>query len=85
MGLVTRVVDDLDGEVGAAAGPPRPARAAPCWPCARRAVRQGAHGDFGEALARMERIYLEELLSTEDVDEGVRAFLEKRPPRWRNR
>ena len=30
-----------------------------------------------------ERLYREDLLATDDVEEGVRAFLEKRPPRWR--
>jgi cyclohexa-1,5-dienecarbonyl-CoA hydratase len=33
-------------------------------------------------LARAERIYLEELANTADAQEGIRAFLEKRPPRW---
>ena len=84
IGLVTRVVEDLDGALEALlAGLTRHSGAVLAR--ARRALRQGTHGDFGEVLARMERIYLEDLLSTEDVDEGVRAFLEKRAPHWRNR
>ena len=37
---------------------------------------------FDKGLARAERIYLEELISTEDAREGIAAYLEKRPPKW---
>ena len=37
---------------------------------------------FDKGLARAEKIYLEELMRTEDSQEGIRAFLEKRSPRW---
>ena len=37
---------------------------------------------FDKGLARAEKIYLEELVSTADAREGIMAFLEKRPPRW---
>jgi enoyl-CoA hydratase/carnithine racemase len=37
---------------------------------------------FDKGLARAEKIYLEELVSTEDAREGIMAFLEKRPARW---
>jgi cyclohexa-1,5-dienecarbonyl-CoA hydratase len=37
---------------------------------------------FDKGLARAERIYLEELIHTEDAREGIAAFLEKRPPKW---
>jgi cyclohexa-1,5-dienecarbonyl-CoA hydratase len=40
---------------------------------------------FDKGLARAERIYLEELRQTEDAEEGIRAFLEKRGPRWQGR
>ncbi|MDT7777912.1 MAG: hypothetical protein QOC99_424, partial [Acidobacteriota bacterium] len=38
-----------------------------------------------EALERVEDIYLNELMKTEDAHEGVRAFMEKRKPDWKNR
>jgi len=40
---------------------------------------------FDKGLARAEKIYLDELLHTEDAQEGIRAFLEKRSPLWKNR
>jgi cyclohexa-1,5-dienecarbonyl-CoA hydratase len=37
---------------------------------------------FDKGLARAEKIYLEELMEVADAQEGMRAFLEKREPRW---
>jgi cyclohexa-1,5-dienecarbonyl-CoA hydratase len=37
---------------------------------------------FDKGLARAEKIYLEELMKTTDAREGIRAFMEKREPRW---
>jgi cyclohexa-1,5-dienecarbonyl-CoA hydratase len=37
---------------------------------------------FDKGLARAEKIYLDELMKTEDAREGIQAFLEKRDPRW---
>ena len=54
----------------------------------RLAVRAGRAGEarpFEPALAEAERIYLRELAATEDMAEGLGAFLEKRKPVWRNR
>jgi cyclohexa-1,5-dienecarbonyl-CoA hydratase len=40
---------------------------------------------FDKGLARAEKIYLEELMQTDDAHEGIRAFLEKRKPQWKGR
>lgn len=40
---------------------------------------------FEKGLARAEKIYCEQLMNTEDAQEGIRAFLEKRSPQWKNR
>ncbi len=50
-----------------------------------KGLREIALKNFSAALERSEEIYLKELLQTEDMEEGVRAFLEKRKPGWRHR
>lgn len=37
---------------------------------------------FDKGLARAEKIYVEELMNTADAHEGLRAFMEKREPKW---
>ncbi len=49
-----------------------------------KAVRFGMNQRFRQEIADLEEIYLEELMGTEDALEGLVAFLEKRPPVWRN-
>jgi enoyl-CoA hydratase/carnithine racemase len=51
----------------------------------RAVAAAAAGGGFDAALAESERLYLEELAATDDMREGVAAFLAKRPPRWRHR
>ncbi|MBT3245988.1 MAG: cyclohexa-1,5-dienecarbonyl-CoA hydratase [Actinobacteria bacterium] len=51
---------------------------------ATRAVRGQRQVEVGERLDEAERLYVEELLPTHDGVEGIRAFMEKRPPQWRN-
>jgi cyclohexa-1,5-dienecarbonyl-CoA hydratase len=83
-GLVTRVVEDLEAETGACVARIT-SKSAVALAAARKALRLGADDPFAEALARSEQIYRDELLPTADAAEGVRAFLEKRPPRWQDR
>ena len=40
---------------------------------------------FDKGLARAEKIYLEEVMKTEDAQEGIQAFLKKRQPKWRGK
>jgi cyclohexa-1,5-dienecarbonyl-CoA hydratase len=37
---------------------------------------------FDKGLARAEKIYIEDLMKTADAREGIRAFMEKRKPKW---
>jgi cyclohexa-1,5-dienecarbonyl-CoA hydratase len=40
---------------------------------------------FEEARREAERVFLGELMATEDVREGIASFFEKRRPLWKNR
>ncbi len=50
---------------------------------AARATRRPLRRAVEEELPRLERQYVDELMAQPDAVEGIRAFLEKRPPRWR--
>jgi cyclohexa-1,5-dienecarbonyl-CoA hydratase len=40
---------------------------------------------FDKGLARAEKIYFEDLMKTEDAQEGIAAFMQKRQPKWRGK
>ena len=48
----------------------------------RKAIYAWDSMHFDKGLARAEKVYLEQLMQTADAQEGIQAFLEKRPPRW---
>ncbi len=50
-----------------------------------KGLREIGLKEISAALARSEEIYLRDLLETEDVEEGVQAFVEKRKPKWLHR
>jgi cyclohexa-1,5-dienecarbonyl-CoA hydratase len=60
-------------------------RSAAALRLAVRAVRTSLARRVAEDLPAVERLYLEELMSTRDAVEGLEAFLEKRPPSWEDR
>ena len=49
-----------------------------------KGLRELSLRGFEQALQRSEEIYCSELLRTADVEEGIKAFLEKRSPHWRH-
>jgi cyclohexa-1,5-dienecarbonyl-CoA hydratase len=51
----------------------------------KRAVRESLGAPFDQALATLEALYQYELMTTEDAAEGLRAFVEKRKPVWKDR
>ena len=52
---------------------------------ALKGLRELSLKGFTDALKRSEDLYRGELLNTHDVEEGIRAFLEKRKPQWMHR
>jgi cyclohexa-1,5-dienecarbonyl-CoA hydratase len=52
---------------------------------ARQSLDLGRGRSIEDALSEQENIYLHELMKTEDANEGVKAFLEKRKAVWRHR
>jgi cyclohexa-1,5-dienecarbonyl-CoA hydratase len=72
-----RVVEDAENRLSALS----PAALA----VTKKAIYAWDSMHFDKGLARAEKIYFEELMKAEDAQEGIRAFLEKRSPQWKNR
>jgi cyclohexa-1,5-dienecarbonyl-CoA hydratase len=51
----------------------------------KRAVDQSLYTSVMEGIFSAEQLYLRELMKTEDAQEGLKAFLEKRKPVWKNK
>jgi cyclohexa-1,5-dienecarbonyl-CoA hydratase len=49
------------------------------------AMRAATLADLDRRLAETEEIYVRRLIGSEDMSEGIEAFLEKRAPRWKHR
>lgn len=52
---------------------------------AKKAIDLGQWRSLDLALKGVENLYLHELMRTDDAREGVKAFMEKRKPGWKNR
>jgi enoyl-CoA hydratase/carnithine racemase len=50
----------------------------------KKAMTVGLKDDLEPSLGPIEEIYLNKLMKTHDAQEGLKAFLEKRKPVWKN-
>ena len=50
----------------------------------KKAIMSGLRDDLEPSLKIIEDIYLNGLMNTFDAHEGLKAFMEKRKPEWRN-
>jgi cyclohexa-1,5-dienecarbonyl-CoA hydratase len=84
MGLANAAVADVEAEVQKAI-----ARTAKLSPAAMSMAKKAFYAwdaiHLDKGLARAEKIYIEELMATEDAKEGIQAFIEKRQPVWKGR
>ena len=86
MGLVNSVVsgEDLDHAAGELADRIL-TKSAAVLGIAKKALRAGAGNSFAARLKQIETLYLDQLAHTEDMKEGVEAFMGKRAPVWKNK
>jgi cyclohexa-1,5-dienecarbonyl-CoA hydratase len=85
MGLVQAVADDPEAAALAWFDEHLAKRSASSLRLAVEASRRDLVERVGKKLAAVEELYLSRLMATHDAVEGLRAFLEKRPPRWEDR
>jgi cyclohexa-1,5-dienecarbonyl-CoA hydratase len=86
VGLVGRVCPDDKLESEAASLIQRfQESSAPVMQFTRRAVTGAFDLPFGDALRHTEDVYLNQLMGTEDAEEGLRAIMEKRRPTWKDK
>ena len=84
IGLVDEIADDPEEAALAWVRSHLLPRSASSLRFANRAVRLSLRQRLDDELSALESLYLEGLMSTADAAEGLRAFLEKRAPVWRN-
>jgi cyclohexa-1,5-dienecarbonyl-CoA hydratase len=85
IGLVNVIADDPEAAALAWFDEHLAPKSASSLRFAVQAARAGFRERVAEKIARVERLYLEELMATRDAVEGLTAFIAKRPPKWEDR
>jgi cyclohexa-1,5-dienecarbonyl-CoA hydratase len=83
LGLINKVVpnETLEEELGKFCGKFIPMSGL-VLALTKKAFKAGLMDDQAQGLIAIEKIYLQELMKTQDAEEGLKAFLEKRKPVW---
>ena len=85
VGLVSEIAEDPEAAAAAWIREALIPHSASSIRLACRAARATLRRDLDSVLPAIEALYVEELSPTLDAEEGVRAFLDKREPRWEDR
>jgi cyclohexa-1,5-dienecarbonyl-CoA hydratase len=85
LGLVHAVADDPEAAAFAYFDKHLATKSASSLAWAVDAARESYTPMVERRLAQVERIYLNHLMQTRDANEGLAAFLAKRPPKWEHR
>jgi cyclohexa-1,5-dienecarbonyl-CoA hydratase len=86
MGLATRAVSESDLDASVRQTIEQLLKLSPSsLALAKKAIYAWDAMHFDKGLARAEKIYLEELIKTQDAQEGINAFMEKRAPNWKGK
>jgi cyclohexa-1,5-dienecarbonyl-CoA hydratase len=84
IGLANRAVGEVEVESAAQEAVGQLSQLSPAaLAITKKAIYAWDSIHFDKGLARAEKIYLEELMKTEDSQEGISAFLQKREPVWK--
>ncbi|KYK20451.1 hypothetical protein AYK21_01380 [Thermoplasmatales archaeon SG8-52-2] len=87
LGLINHVlpVDNFDEEAEKLVNEKLASNSAIVLQLTKRSFIEGATRNYSDSIKKIEDIYLNELMKTNDANEGLAAFLEKRPPVWKNK
>jgi cyclohexa-1,5-dienecarbonyl-CoA hydratase len=85
-GLVNQVADgeDLDGAVSSFFQDQIHPKSASSLRMAKSASSMVLREQYERFIGKLESLYLKDLMATADAVEGIQAFLEKRPPEWKD-
>jgi cyclohexa-1,5-dienecarbonyl-CoA hydratase len=86
IGLINKLVsqENLENEVEKFLGRFRK-KSARVLELSKYALLRAYDMEFGKALKTVDDIYIGLVMQTEDANEGLRSFMEKRKPVWKNR
>jgi cyclohexa-1,5-dienecarbonyl-CoA hydratase len=87
LGLVNHIlpVDNFEAEAEKFITKKLASNSAVVMQLTKRAFIEGVSQNYSNSIKKIEEIYLNELMKTDDANEGLAAFMEKRQPVWKNK